>query len=291
MPFSYHVVSTMTASSRYFPVLLVLFLGSGCSALIYEIVWYHMLQLNIGSTAISLGVLLATYMGGLCIGSAGTGARAASGRASAATLRDARVRRGGVRDPGAWVMPLVGRAYAAGAEHGLPSMLLRGVLAAICLLPPTILMGASLPAVARWIQRRRDGRSRVGLLYGANTVGAVFGCLLAGFYLLRMFNVQVATFAAAAINVAVAVGGLLARAERARDRPDEAPAEEASGVADRVGRLPDDRDLRRGRARRGGRLDAADGHAARLDGVCVLDHSGGVPDRARDRQRARVVGG
>src|SRR3954467_10896866 len=61
----------MTAPSRHFPILLVLFLGSGCSALIYEIVWYHMLQLNIGSTAVSLGVLLATYMGGLCIGSAG----------------------------------------------------------------------------------------------------------------------------------------------------------------------------------------------------------------------------
>src|SRR3954470_14878005 len=61
----------MTAPSRHFPILLVLLLGSGCSALIYEIVWYHMLQLNIGSTAVSLGVLLATYMGGLCIGSAG----------------------------------------------------------------------------------------------------------------------------------------------------------------------------------------------------------------------------
>ena len=70
-------------------------------------------------------------------------------------------------------MPFVGHAYAVGAEHGLPNMLLRGVLAAICLLPPTILMGASLPAVARWIPDTPDGRSRVGLLYGANTIGAV----------------------------------------------------------------------------------------------------------------------
>src|SRR5688572_15783478 len=61
----------MTAPRRYFPLLLLLFLGSGCAALIYEIAWYHMLALNIGSTAVSLGVLLATYMGGLCIGSAG----------------------------------------------------------------------------------------------------------------------------------------------------------------------------------------------------------------------------
>src|SRR5215212_11131797 len=51
------------------PAMLFLFAGSGCSALIYEIVWYQLLQLAIGSTAVSLGVLLATFMGGLCLGS------------------------------------------------------------------------------------------------------------------------------------------------------------------------------------------------------------------------------
>src|SRR5581483_6015544 len=57
------------AARRYLPILLVLFALSGCSALIYEIVWYQLLQLVIGSTAVSLGVLLATFMGGLCLGS------------------------------------------------------------------------------------------------------------------------------------------------------------------------------------------------------------------------------
>ena len=68
-------------SKKLLPILLALFAASGCSALIYEIVWYQLLQLVIGSTAISLGVLLATFMGGLCLGSlvlprAGAGARA-----------------------------------------------------------------------------------------------------------------------------------------------------------------------------------------------------------------------
>ena len=54
---------------RHLPFLLLLFAGSGCSALIYEIVWYQLLQLVIGSSAVSLGVLLATFMGGLCLGS------------------------------------------------------------------------------------------------------------------------------------------------------------------------------------------------------------------------------
>src|SRR5271170_2926665 len=50
-------------------LLLILFAGSGFSALVYEIVWYQLLQLVIGSTAVSLGILLATFMGGLCLGS------------------------------------------------------------------------------------------------------------------------------------------------------------------------------------------------------------------------------
>ncbi|MEN6427853.1 MAG: hypothetical protein ABFE13_21065, partial [Phycisphaerales bacterium] len=46
-------------------LLAVLFIGSGCSALIYEIVWLQSLQLVIGSSAVSLGVLLGTFMGGM----------------------------------------------------------------------------------------------------------------------------------------------------------------------------------------------------------------------------------
>src|ERR1700721_1174243 len=55
--------------SRFLWVLLVLFAGSGCAALIYEIVWFQLLQFVIGSSAVSLGVLLGTFMGGMCLGS------------------------------------------------------------------------------------------------------------------------------------------------------------------------------------------------------------------------------
>ena len=56
-------------SRRVLPALLLLFVGSGCAALIYEIVWFQLLQLVVGSSAISLGVLLGTFMGGMCLGS------------------------------------------------------------------------------------------------------------------------------------------------------------------------------------------------------------------------------
>src|SRR5436853_2722838 len=54
---------------RFMPALLLLFVGSGCAALIYEIVWFQLLQLVIGSSSISLGILLGTFMGGMCLGS------------------------------------------------------------------------------------------------------------------------------------------------------------------------------------------------------------------------------
>src|SRR5258705_6013370 len=54
---------------RFLPALFVLFVGSGCAALIYEIVWFQLLQLVIGSSSISLGILLGTFMGGMCLGS------------------------------------------------------------------------------------------------------------------------------------------------------------------------------------------------------------------------------
>src|SRR5215510_15108283 len=59
----------MTRNPRILPLMLLLFVGSGCAALIYEIVWFQVLQLVIGSSAVSLAVLLGTFMGGMCAGS------------------------------------------------------------------------------------------------------------------------------------------------------------------------------------------------------------------------------
>src|SRR5438094_10596567 len=61
--------ASVLASRRVLPLLLFLFVGSGCAALIYEIVWFQLLELVIGSSTISLGILLGTFMGGMCLGS------------------------------------------------------------------------------------------------------------------------------------------------------------------------------------------------------------------------------
>ncbi len=60
-----------TESDRVVPVLLVLFIGSGCSALIYEIVWFELLRQVVGASSISLAIVLTSFMGGLFLGSWG----------------------------------------------------------------------------------------------------------------------------------------------------------------------------------------------------------------------------
>jgi spermidine synthase len=187
-------------------ILLILFSASGMCALIYEVVWYQLLQLAIGSTSVSLGILLATFMGGLCIGSIWFPrirftqhplkiyAGLELGIAACAVLVQLS-------------LPSLNRLYIAGAEHGMPGMLWRGVLAALCMLPATILMGASLPSIVRWAAG--SGVSWWGYLYTGNTAGAVIGCLFAGFYLLRIYNMATATYFAAAINIAIACISML----------------------------------------------------------------------------------
>jgi spermidine synthase len=69
-------------------------------------------------------------------------------------------------------------------------------------------MGATLPALARGIDKTQDRVSWLGFFYGANIAGAVLGCLLAGFYLLRKYDVYAATYVAMAINVSTAALGL-----------------------------------------------------------------------------------
>ena len=199
-------------SRDYFPLLLVLLAGSGCAALIYEIVWFQLLQLVIGASAVSLGLLLASYMGGLCLGSALFARLVPTRKHPLKVYAWLELGIGVFGLLGLFGVPLVGRMYVAGASEGLLGLMLRGVVAGACLLPPTMLMGASLPAISRWFASNPQGVARLGYLYSANIAGAVFGALFSGFYLLRVYDMAVTTYAAAAINLGVAsLGYVLAR--------------------------------------------------------------------------------
>jgi spermidine synthase len=197
------------SSPRFLPGLLLLFVGSGCAALIYEVVWFQLLELVIGATAVSLGVLLATFMGGMCAGSLLLPRLVDVDRHP---LRVYAWLELGIAAMGILILvglPLLGNLYVAGVGYGFLGILFRGLLCAVCLLPPTLLMGATLPAIARWVEATPQGVSWLGFFYGGNIAGAVFGCLLAGFYLLRVYDMGRATLVAVSLNVVVALVALL----------------------------------------------------------------------------------
>src|SRR5206468_9536733 len=121
-------------------------------------------------------------------------------------------------------MPLLGGVYSAWAGSGIVSIVMRAIAAGVCLLPPTMLMGATLPAISRWVKATPDGIAWLGFFYGGNIAGGVVGSLLAGFYLLRMYDVTTATFGAVAINLLVGLLALgLAASARYTDASTAAP--------------------------------------------------------------------
>lgn len=189
--------------------LLILLSGSGFAALIYEIVWLQQLQLVIGSSALSLGLLLATYMGGLFLGSIAVPRIISAKRHPLSLYGFIELGIGLFGILILYGLPLVNSFYVTTAGQGILNVFLRGIVSAICLLPPTILMGMTFPILARSIAPTKLGTSRMGFIYAANIGGAVAGCLCAGFYLLRIHDLAIATYTAVAVNICTGLGGLL----------------------------------------------------------------------------------
>ncbi|HKY31584.1 MAG TPA: fused MFS/spermidine synthase, partial [Candidatus Polarisedimenticolia bacterium] len=189
--------------------VIVLFIVSGAAGLIYEVIWLRSLTLVFGKTVHAASAVLAAFMAGLALGSAGGGRLV--DRSGRDPLRLYALLEAGI---GIWALslPLVQKGVAAlyvalsGPFEHLTATLsaVRFVMAALALLPATALMGATLPALSRWAVRH-EGQvgSRLGLLYALNTLGGVAGCLLAGFFLLEWLGLTGATLAAAAGNFLV----------------------------------------------------------------------------------------
>jgi spermidine synthase len=211
-PFHVQPSDTAPPPHKLLPVLLILFAASGAAGLIYEIVWLQLLQLVIGSSAVSLAVLLGTFMGGMCLGSVFF-SRVVSPKQD--PLRVYALLEVGTAICGILVLfglPLIENFYLAAVSSGLPGILLRGLACAICLLPPTFLMGATLPAISRWvagiplIATPAGASTWWGYFYGANIAGGVAGCFAAGFWLLRVHDMAFASYVAAGLNLLVAAG-------------------------------------------------------------------------------------
>src|SRR5262245_20065870 len=175
------------------PILLAFSIGSGCAALIYAVVWFQLLDLVIGSPWVSLDVLLGSLAAGVCIGSILL-PRLVSNKEHPLKVYAFLEFALGVAGIGIlYAMPFI--AFMSWGK----------IVAGICLLLPSVLMGATLPAIARWFTAIEQRTTEIGLFLTGYIAGAVAGSLLAGFYLLRIYDVTVATFAALALHCGIAI--------------------------------------------------------------------------------------
>ena len=277
------------AAGKFYPLLLCLFVGSGMAALIYEIVWFQLLEFVIGSTAASLAVLLGTFMGGMCLGSL------AFARIIPVSYHPLRVYAAIELSIGIsgililYFLPPAADLYSSIAGHGYGGILFRALLCALFLLAPTVLMGATLPCAARWIDKTPQGLSWLGILYTGNLAGAVFGCLLAGFYLLRTHDMATATFVAASVNALCATVAIVAGTLAQPPVPAEPVAPDVRTAIGSHGRLRNNCDVGTDCSRGASCLDPAAVAAAGTIGLYVLDHSGSVSGRTRPWEQRGIA--
>ncbi len=183
------------------------FLVSGAAGLLYEVVWSKVLSQVMGNSLHAISTVVACFLAGLALG-AWIAARVppAPGRAA---IRYARLELG-IAVLGALSVPLL-RALdpalgtLAGSLGGGPAFLAaRFALLALVLLPPTILMGATLPVLVGGLEPGRAGAT-LARLYAINTVGAVAGTALGGFVLMPALGLSATTWLAAVLNAVAAL--------------------------------------------------------------------------------------
>ena len=197
----------------YHLALGALFFLSGALGLLYEVVWFRRLHLALGVSIFAVGAVISAFMLGLAIGSrwAASSPRLRQNPLPTYACLELGIALYAIAFP--WLIgglealyPVLFRSLEG---HFLALCAMRFVLAFALLLPPTFLMGASLPAVAQAVLARRgDLARRVAWLYAVNTVGGVFGTLAAGFFLIERLGIIASLHVGAAAGVIVAAGAL-----------------------------------------------------------------------------------
>ncbi|MBL8681076.1 MAG: fused MFS/spermidine synthase [Myxococcales bacterium] len=191
-------------------VPFVCFFLSGASSLVFEVIWTRKLTLVFGASTPAISTVLSAFMGGLALGSYVIGKRADRLKFPLLTyaVMEAFVGLFALAVPFIvdTVYPPIGRWISINAGNRFDVFtLLRFVVVALVLLPPTVLMGATLPLLTRhFVRRGGELGQRVGALYAVNTFGAVAGTLTAGFILLPGVGLRWTNAIAALTNVVLA---------------------------------------------------------------------------------------
>src|SRR3989442_3237901 len=186
----------------------ILFFCSGATALVYEVVWSKYLTLMFGSTVQAQTVVLAVFMGGLALGNRLFGAHADKAPRPLAIYGYVEAAIGMYAFFFNWFYQFADAVFVrlgtGQLEHRAWLLVLKGALSVALLLGPTLLMGGTLPLLAAWLQRQSSDASRWSArFYSINSLGAVFGAGMAGFYLVRALGMVSSLQMTALFNVLI----------------------------------------------------------------------------------------
>ena len=197
------------------PIVWLIFIFSGASGLIYQVIWMRQLTLIFGSTVFATSTVLTAFMAGLALGSFYFGRKIDESDQS--PLRIYALLEAGI---GAFclvwplILSVIGAIYVL-IHRNITSefytlSLIRFVLTCAVILIPSTLMGGTLPVLTRFFVKRLEQLgTNIGVLYALNTFGAVIGTVAAGFFLLEAFGIRWTLGIGIAINFAVAAIALI----------------------------------------------------------------------------------
>jgi spermidine synthase len=193
---------------------------SGACALIYQTVWIRQFRLIFGASTAATAAVLAIFMAGLGIGSARLGKRADAQPNPLryyGNLELLIAAASALSQPLLWIVAKLYFATGGSVTLGIfGASIVRLLLASAVLGAATVLMGGTLPAAARAVEESDDeGRRRLSLLYGVNTLGAVFGTVISTFFMLEILGNRRTLLIAVLVNalVGIAARGMSSKAE------------------------------------------------------------------------------
>jgi len=195
-------------------VLFIAFFFSGASALIYQVLWVKHLTLIFGSQTLAISTILASFMGGLSLGSYLMSRYASRIKKVVLTYAYIEILIGIY----ALLIPLIFELIDVIYKYIWPLIdgnytiisLVRFLLVFIVLIIPTSMMGATLPLIVKYYIDKDEVIVRyTSLLYGINTFGAVVGTFISGFYLIEHFGMRGTNFIAISFNIIAAIVAIL----------------------------------------------------------------------------------
>jgi spermidine synthase len=219
-------------------LVYLLFVCSGLSGLIYQVVWVRVFGNVLGNTIHSASLVIAVFMLGLGAGGYAVGTWADRRHAlrpdSLLRVFGAFELTIGILALGvSLVVPRLGdvsalfSSYVQGSDGwyvlSASSHLARAALVVVLLTPITLLMGGTLTLLIRHVVGSdvdAAGWRRIALLYAANTAGAAVGCFLTDFALVPAFGLQRTQIIAFAFNVTAAAGAFYVGRYTVRLKPD-----------------------------------------------------------------------